>query len=127
MREIKFRAWNGRAMDDYPFDAFNDYALEDGRLCHVCGPDSEPYTQPSKSILMQYTGLTDKNGKEIYEGDVLVLRAVWGGFQSEVIFKDGFFGMKDRSFIYPLYDSWRDSLKVVGNIYENPELLEGDQ
>jgi len=69
--------------------------------------------------LMQYTGLKDKNGKEIYEGDIV--KGTGGEFNEEV-WEAGW--NEDRDFI-----GWsitpqncEDGLEIIGNIYENPEL-----
>ena len=76
-----------------------------------------------KDTISQYTGLKDKNGKEIYEGDIVD----GGNTIGEVVFQRGRFMP-----VYPdgCYDSWEantmDSfeIQVIGNIYENPELIE---
>lgn len=67
MREIKFRAWDGKRMYYDP----NDFYLRmDGSCFDVFeGEMDEPIC--GQPILMQYTGLKDKNGKEIYEGDIV--------------------------------------------------------
>lgn len=79
-------------------------------------------------IFMQYTGLKDKNGKEIYEGDILLRD---GGFQLIVSYKNGAYTRSyQNSNIYLLYDAFITDgclvdYMVIGNIYENPELLDG--
>lgn len=78
----------------------------------------------------QHTGLSDKNGIEIYEGDLLKIELDWGYGLAEIIievyFKDGCFRAK-------ALNSHEDTLlielpyfEVIGNIYENPELLKAD-
>lgn len=114
-REIKFRAWSkadGGVMlqvgDEYgtthPLDCCN-YVLQ--------GQDIE---------LMQYTGLKDKNGVEIYEGDILDFDAEeWGSeFTPEVVAFDKTIGTYDLCGSLSDLCNYR---QVIGNIYENPELL----
>ncbi|EIT2383367.1 hypothetical protein L1U14_000339 [Enterococcus faecalis] len=81
-----------------------------------------------KYVLMQSTGLKDKNGVEIFEGDILN----YGDYKNshEVIFRHGCFwghaiGEKEQIGI-GLFNALED-LEVIGNIYENPELLEGTE
>jgi uncharacterized phage protein (TIGR01671 family) len=72
------------------------------------------------TFVMQFTGLTDKNGKEIYEGDIV--KTTYNN--AEVKFKDGMFGIKKYNSRHG--QSFTNSLEifeVIGNIYENPELL----
>jgi len=76
--------------------------------------------------LIQYTGVKSNDGAEIYEGDIIKSGGWWGNPKiviSEVIFKNGRFET-DGAWLedYELCD-----LSIVGNIYENPELLEAKQ
>ncbi len=74
-------------------------------------------------ILMQYTGLKDKNGKEIYEGDIIVEYLLPNEYDYGIIeYLDGSFviNWKSKMWQYLINVSRRE---VIGNIYENPELL----
>jgi len=116
MREHKYRAWDGKGF--YYFEVGSE---------QVVGADD---------ILEQYTGLKDKNGKEIYEGDILNPEENDDAYlYSTVIFKHGCFGYmaSDGDFI-PLgrnqyYFDIRGGahqshkLLIIGNIRENPELI----
>ena len=72
----------------------------------------------------QFTGLTDKSGKRIFEGD-LITTAWWHGHVAKVVFKNGMF----KAEYNPLF-SWVANetyeIAVVGNVWDNPELLEGE-
>ena len=99
-REIKFRAWI-KAQERFAKDGFTiDYAIQD-----------------SDYILMQYIGLKDKNGVKIYEGDVMDN----DGLMVEVAFVGGAFCKCNDVGQWLIIDP--DECKVIGNIYENPELL----
>lgn len=112
MRELKFRLYGDGKMFE-PFTLDNDFDCVTGWM--------------TDRVIMQYTGLKDKNGKEIYEGDVL--RADnWNPkvFRTEKIiapvgFSLGYFNLQTRAGLHLLYDT--SGIEVIGNIYENPELI----
>lgn len=128
MRDIKFRVWD-----------------KDLKLMHICGEDihdSISFSQNNKAfyynlqngcgsltenssyVLMQYTGLKDKNGKEIYEGDIVYILSE---DENATIIWD-----KDSTRYVIRFEGWctdfdsyyGKDLEVIGNAYENPELLE---
>lgn len=120
MREIKFRAWDKGKKIFLPQDSFA--VLTD----HYAGPlfvmvkDFENYRDGEFGYqndfeLMQYTGLKDKNGVEIYEGDILDFH---NGYIQVIHFYDGCFRLKDN----PYQSNYEHGL-VIGNVYQNPELL----
>jgi uncharacterized phage protein (TIGR01671 family) len=82
--------------------------------------------------LMQYIGLRDaKTGKEIYAGDILLCKKYVGGNFCEysyekgyVEFKHGAFGLHRNEGYYRPFKDWLYELEIIGNIFENPELLE---
>ena len=119
MREIKFRGWDKEKKEMYTGFSFNDiYAgydeiyVEDESDNYWSCPDWD------NAILMQYTGLKDKNGKEIYEGDIIKNEI---GELKEIIFEDGGFWYKDVD--GRLYMPIQRMREIIGNIYENPEFL----
>ena|ERR1700685_151618 len=117
-REIKFRAWNDR--DSNPDERMINPVtlLSAGK---VVMPDGDEWDIP----VMQSTGLNDKDGKEIYEGDIL--KSCYNGNHS-VVFRRGAFRIEHTA---ECCKPWRGGLLcevdntdiVIGNIYQNPELL----
>ncbi len=109
-REIKFRMWDfeNQEMIDGDSLAFEEYAP----IKHLL----------SRKGIMQFTGLCDKNGKEIYEGDVWLLQ---GSDTPRVIVWHRYgwwFQYPGSAVTKPV--EWTEDGEVIGNIYENPELLE---
>ena len=117
MREFKFRAWITEIsqMIEHNTINVNDFV-------HKTMPngDINPSYCGDRFILMQYTGLKDKNGVEIYEGDILIAPYM-NGKPCKVIYSEGLakFTMDGR-FNFTIIDK---NLEVIGNIYENKELL----
>ena len=123
----KFRAWTeeGKVMyyDVYPF--------KDDTLLLSYDEIAFDEVPASDFILMQSTGLKDKNGKEIFEGDIVKYEAGCNTVTEEVAYDKNFagFGVRDANtdIIFTFWELAEDidliSLEVVGNIYENPELL----
>ena len=133
MREIKFRAWDAqdKEMDYDPFCWPSSIDLEDsynnlntlissqfGKVHHG-GPPDEDNTH--MRYLMQYTGLKDSKGKEIYEGDICRDEE---GYTNPIEWEDdgGCFSWDAILFALPKgIDS--KTIEIIGNIHENPELL----
>ncbi|MBM6413526.1 YopX family protein [Lacticaseibacillus paracasei] len=132
-REIKFRAYSSHNHKMYPVSNI-EWDI-DGHIW-VTADDGKNGTEliDEEAHLMQYTGLHDKNGREIYEGDIIVthLKSRYEAPKSGVVQ----FGGSCPSFGYKTedgeeYDIWSSNAyrtyEVIGNIFENPELLEGKQ
>ena len=118
MREIKFRAWyNG----EHP-----EFSLTDKRRMTEI-PDNNLSRLGNEYILMQYTGLKDKNGKEIYEGDIIEVlneeEYIGDAVVVSVEFKNGCF--VDSFFHWAFNNIKEYKREVIGNIYENLELKRG--
>ena len=79
-------------------------------------------TNESTSV-MQFTGLHDKNGKEIYEGDIFTFTAGKKRLTAKVIFEDAMFKMKCDDGWGAMILQKESDMEVIGNIYENPELI----
>ena len=128
MREIKFRAWDKHHEEMVRVDAIaierNCFSTKD----YIYGSQPHFYDEHNdlhlleECEIMQYTGLKDKNDKEIYEGDIVTCSNGMA-YQYKVIFSFGCFEGYDKAsgFTRKLCDM--KDLKVIGNIYENPELL----
>ena len=121
MRDIKFRAWikSEGVMRDY---GSIGYCAEYDLLSFSgeCG-FNESYSLDSFEV-MQYTGLKDKNGKEIYEGDAFKD----GDFIYIVEMNLGAWIGNHHGLYMPLYDVYANDgdIDIIGNIHENPDLLE---
>lgn len=128
MREIKFRAWHKSSVTNG--SPYMDYILY---LDNVGINDQIKIAEDRNWILMQYTGLKDKNGKKIYEGDIV--KYGYADFEEDkTIHKIKYFADND----YPAFDfvpnlgcdcnglayaMAEGEIEIIGNIYENPELL----
>lgn len=120
MREIKFRVWNVKAkkwIDNVCLSTCNG----------VLDPNHQGFDE--EIIIMQYTGLKDKNGKEIYEGDIVEWKYLKTWHKNEVRWVGGGFVVTTSGFKDDLNEP-QDlllvsilSCEIIGNIYENPELL----
>ena len=112
MREVKFRAWQEDAVEkDLRFWTWKEM------LDH----DLNAMVNSPKYKIMQYTGLTDKNGTEIYEGDILtgfVFKERWTG---SVEYLAPYFAVLGENSHIILEDL--EECRVIGNIYEHPHLL----
>ena len=110
MRDIKFKYWNG-----------DKILNQESIINHL-----NKYIAKNDKHLMRYTGLKDKNGIEIYEGDIIKLYGLPNAY-FQVVFKNQYVGgwvlmLKKDEVSLGARDI--NELKVVGNIYENPELLD---
>lgn len=123
-RLLKFRAWDKRGLQMIDVDglAWDSRGIAIGKDDR----DTDNWERSGDYELMQYTGLKDKNGVEIYEGDVVTYRGKTdmmhiGTVKSEVHWSDrkcGFYPMVEW------FSQRDDGVEVLGNIYEHPELLQ---
>lgn len=137
MREIKFRAWDNeikRMIYEFSIVGIETRLDDDGSLIIGTYTKNGDWYELKR---LQFTGLEDKNGKEIFEGDVIEWIAVGreGGNiedigrkmnmgKSKVFFEDGKFLSHNT---IPVGHHYTDEIEVIGNIYENPELNDANQ
>lgn len=125
MRVIKFRAWDKKngvmfQPDKVRFEFFNGLGFV------------EPTDKDARSIaeefdVMQFTGLSDKNGREIYEGDIVEIRdhAFEGSIKIDGVYEVGYNERMELCCGSLLLHRQLPYFTVIGNIYEHPHLLEG--
>ena len=120
MREIKFRAWDKK---NEMWFADNLCIGLNGKLVWILGVKDFDYSKFDID-LMQFTGLKDKNSKEIYEGDIIRISEKY--FPEEVKFQEITDPELGNVIGYGYEKIW-ELMEVIGNIYENPELLKDSQ
>lgn len=123
---IKFRAW------DKKFNIMSEVKSIDYRAECVELSDGEPYLQDfSKVELMKSTGVFDKNGEEVFEGDILGIETDEGKINVNVFWdnKHALFMFKSKKYnetnaLGELLEDNAYPFVIIGNIYENPKLSE---
>lgn len=132
-REIKFR---GKMLDsdDFVYGYYIHSELSNEPFEHkIYCADVNRLVDVKEETIGQFTGLHDKNGKEIYEGDILEIKGFsYKGYCTGVIkknvvveFKDYHWSCGHKSLLN--LSTWQEvTLEVIGNIYENSELLGGE-
>ena len=123
MREIKFRAWDKKEKKMIEVNHLTLYQNSGWRFCANCGLSIG--LAETEYNLTQYTGLKDKNGKEIYEGDILSFVPI-GHKKFNKPFRpfEIFWDEKNAQFSDWSPKEGERGAEVIGNIYENPELME---
>ncbi|EAC7449674.1 YopX family protein [Listeria seeligeri] len=138
MRPIEFRAQNINGA--WVFGNFNILKEKLGNVTvgnvtagsYISNSAGAPFAYKVRpETVSQFTGLTDENGKKIFEGDIVEIIEIdafgnldWNRLKGKVMFSEGAWLVTDSgSFAIPLWSEINE-IEVIGNIYENPELLE---
>lgn len=131
---IKFRAWDKKTKTMYEVKSIV-FTLQ-SMLCvnkKAVYPERTLYLDDDDTILMQYTGLKDKNGVEIFEGDIVDAYDYYENlgrkykttrFTGVITYEENSFYLKDGEGFFN--NRWvnAEEIEIIGNIYENPDLLE---
>ena len=127
MREIKFRAWdkvNKKFREDFSILIDREGSILDNKKDDYVNDDY---------VIQQFTGLKDKNGREIFEGDICRYKFDAQPYQQLIVQSREFiFVITDIREIYRIENNrfivsnW-NNVEVIGNVYESPELLEGKE
>lgn len=112
----KFRAWNIESKIMLEHDFIVKTLVQDGKIIRDF---SDVINGSDVFILMQSTGLKDKNGKEIFEGDVV---KYWENIGYIEFYQGSWVINWNDGSLFDLYDN-ENNLEIIGNIHEHPELL----
>lgn len=138
MRELKFRVWDKRYNHFTKPETYDYlcYAIKsDGELLHVAIKDICRKAEQEELLIQQFTGLKDKNGREIYEGDLVnfyIPGQAHGPEREDFKNEEVWWDIDSAGFVFgkSYYDGWHGlhpyeikDIEIVGNIFENPELI----
>lgn len=126
MREIKFRVWDIKGKKMF-YNVQDTWHAEYGEICFDCHGFNDVLKRVKEgiAILMQYTGLKDMSGIEIYEGDILKhYHRVKDWIQEPIRWFDDLDSYHGTGICgYDIDQECASDAEIIGNIYENPELI----
>lgn len=133
-REMKYRVWDNenKSYND-PYSSAYYAMAQDGGLDFYVHGDHWKGADPDTYVVEQYTGLKDKNGKEIYEGDIVkvytwtnLTKGMEYRYTTKVFWQERYAQFNTTYNDALSNEITQDFFEVIGNIHENPELLEGE-
>ena len=129
-RQIKFRAKDTFKSEFFPQRWLYGTPVQDGDDVWMCVKKEDKGIVSVKvdpSTVGQFTGLTDCNGKEIYEGDILGIPEDVDFAPERVIFKEGCFKAQDDYTAIAMNSIDTEYRTIIGNIHDNPELIKTER
>lgn len=125
MRDIKFRIWDTENKEMLKVQELDFESTFYGGRIAIRPYQYNDYFDTEDMILMQYTGLHDKNGKEIYEGDIVKIKHKYEDVGKIIYEHNGFtVDVMNMNRPYGRVSFVNNFMEVIGNIYENKDLLE---
>lgn len=134
MRELKFRVWSKEQKTyeyKFPYNSIGDfYVSSRGKVFSDFGNTIAPEVRQDDFIVEQYTGLKDKNGKEIYEGDIVKAetRDKHYGILGKVVYRQCAFWIENAEDTHreDMLKYYEKEVEIIGNIHKDKEFL-GDE
>ncbi len=124
-RPIKFRFWGDFGDFNEEADTCEKEMLYGDRFHFFDHAPINDLFADKRFVVMQFTGLVDKNGKEIYEGDIVIVKGTKRikNYVTEIIWLNNGFCLKENITYFNDYKLLSSGLEVIGSIHENPEFL----